>query len=91
MLDYGIITEKFASLLTDTIRGKLLESEGYRVSVEEFIETEHTPKNILIKAIKLNNKAKSKTALIEKAKEDFKEIKQAFLIEPCLEKLLNEN
>ena len=91
MLDYGIITEKFASLLTDTIRGKLLESEGYKVSVEEFIETEHTPKNILIKAIKLDDKSKTKTAHIEKAKEDFKEIKQAFLIEPCLEKLLNEN
>ena len=91
ILDYGIITEKFASLLTDTIRGKLLESEGYRVSVEEFIETEHTPKNILIKAVKLDDKAKSKTALIEKAKEEFKEIKEAFLIEPCLEKLLNEN
>ena len=91
ILDYGIITEKFASLLTDTIRGKLLESEGYRVSVEEFIETEHTPKNILIKAVKLDDKSKTKTALIEKAKEEFKEIKQAFLIEPCLEKLLNEN
>ena len=91
MLDYGIITEKLASLLTDTIRGKLLESEGYRVSVEEFIETEHTPKNILIKTVKLDDKVKSKTVLIEKAKEEFKEIKQAFLIEPCLEKLLNEN
>lgn len=91
ILDYGIITEKFASLLTDTIRGKLLESEGYKVSVEEFIETEHTPKNILIKAIKLDDKAKSKTLLIEKAKKEFKEIKQAFLIEPCLEKLLSEN
>ena len=91
ILDYGIITEKFASLLTDTIRGKLLESEGYKVSVEEFIETEHTPKNILIKAIKLDDEAKSKTVLIEKAKEEFKEIKKAFLIEACLEKLLNEN
>lgn len=91
ILDYGIITEKFASLLTDTIRGKLLESEGYKVSVEEFIETEHTPKNILIKAIKLDDEAKSKTVLIEKAKKEFKEIKKAFLIEPCLEKLLSEN
>jgi len=90
MLDYGIITEKLASLLTDTIRGKLLESEGYRVSVEEFIETEHTPKNILIKAVKLDDKVKSKTGLIEKAKEEFKEIKQAFFIEPCLEKFLSE-
>ena len=59
ILDYGIITEKFASLLTDTIRGKLLESEGYKVSVEEFIETEHTPKNILIHAVKKNTKRRS--------------------------------
>ncbi|WP_253692568.1 MULTISPECIES: methyltransferase [unclassified Treponema] len=91
MLDYGIITEKFASLMTDTIRGKLLESEGYRVSVEEFIETEHTPKNIVIKAVKLDDKAKNKDMIVEKGKAEFKEIKQAFLIEPCLEKLLNEN
>ncbi|MGI5085964.1 class I SAM-dependent methyltransferase [Treponema putidum] len=90
MLDYGIITEKFTSLLTDTVRGKLLETCGYKVSVEEFIETEHTPKNILIKAVKLDDKSKSKTILIEKAKQEFKEIKQAFLIKPCLEKLLNE-
>ena len=44
-----------------------------------------------LKSAKLDDKAKTKTALIEKAKEEFKEIKEAFLIEPCLEKLLNEN
>lgn len=52
MLDYGIITERFSSLLTDTIRAKLLEVNGYKVCIEEFIDMEHTPKNILIKAVK---------------------------------------
>ncbi len=52
MFDYGIVTEKFSSLLTDTVRSKILEKHGYKVNVEEFIDTEHTPKNILIKAVK---------------------------------------
>ncbi len=85
MLDYGIITERFSSLLTDTIRAKLLEVNGYKVCIEEFIDMEHTPKNILIKAVKKNNKTKQK---IEEAKQQIELIKNQFSIKPDLEKFL---
>lgn len=52
LLGYGILKERFAALLTDTIRAYSLELCGYRVNVEEFIETDHTPKNIMIKAVR---------------------------------------
>lgn len=55
LLKWGIIKEKFASLVTDSLRGEWLESRGYRVQMLEFIDEEHTPKNILIRAIKKND------------------------------------
>ena len=85
MLDYGIITERFSSLLTDTIRAKLLEVNGYKVCIEEFIDMEHTPKNILIKAVKKNNNTKQQ---IEEAKQQIELIKNQFSIKPDLEKFL---
>ncbi len=52
ILKYGLLREKFSSLLTDALRGEWLESQGYRVQMLEFIDEEHTPKNILIRAVK---------------------------------------
>ena len=54
LLKWGIIREKFCSLVTDALRGEWLESQGYKVQMLEFIDMEHTPKNILIRAIKKN-------------------------------------
>ena len=54
LLKWGIIKEKFASLVTDALRGQWLEQQGYKVQMLEFIDMEHTPKNILIRAIKKN-------------------------------------
>ncbi|ONI45263.1 SAM-dependent methyltransferase [Candidatus Epulonipiscium fishelsonii] len=51
ILQYGILKEKIASFITDGLRAKLLECIGYNVVVSEFIDMEHTPKNILIKAM----------------------------------------
>lgn len=48
---HGILLEKFSSLATDAYRASFLELQGYRTQVMEFIDMEHTPKNILIKAI----------------------------------------
>ena len=52
LLKYGIIKERFAALATDALRGAILESAGYSVQLLEFIDMEHTPKNILIRAVK---------------------------------------
>lgn len=52
ILKYGLIKERMAALITDAIRANLLEEQGYQVQVMEFIDMEHTPKNILIRAVK---------------------------------------
>lgn len=56
MLKHGIIKEKLSSLVTDSLRANVLEILGYQVQLLEFIDMEHTPKNILIRAIKIDNK-----------------------------------
>ena len=52
VLKYGLIKERMAALLTDAFRANLLEEQGYQVQILEFIDMEHTPKNILIRAVK---------------------------------------
>lgn len=52
LLKYGLIKERISALITDAIRANLLEEQGYQVQVMEFIAMEHTPKNILIRAVK---------------------------------------
>lgn len=54
ILKYGILKERTAETLTDTIRALYLEFFGYSVKVQEFISIEHTPKNVLITAAKTN-------------------------------------
>ncbi|MBQ9789135.1 MAG: SAM-dependent methyltransferase [Lentisphaeria bacterium] len=51
---YGIIKERLSAILTDNIRAELLRSEGYKTDLLEFVDLSHTPKNILIRAIKSN-------------------------------------
>ena len=52
LLKHGILKERIAALVTDGLRGQLLEAMGYKVSIMEFIDMQHTPKNILIRAIR---------------------------------------
>lgn len=59
LLKYGIIKERFASLVTDSLRAAYLEESGYSVQMLEFIDMEHTPKNILIRAVKTKNEKKT--------------------------------
>ena len=58
-MKWGIIKEKFSSLVTDALRGEWLETQNYKVQMLEFIDIEHTPKNILIRAVKKSNKGNS--------------------------------
>ena len=61
IMDYGLLKERFAALLTDGIRAKLLEEQGYQVQILEFIDMEHTPKNILIRAVYTGKRSSTDT------------------------------
>lgn len=81
LLRHGILKERFASLATDAARVQLLELLGYQAQILEFIDMEHTPKNLLIRAIK----SKSKNNLQELTQR-YLSYKQALQITPSLEK-----
>ena len=52
---YGILKERQAEIITDGLRALIMEAYGYRTKVFEFIETEHTPKNVIIAGVKQKN------------------------------------
>ena len=83
---YGIIKERTSALITDAIRGNLLEACGYKTQLLEFIDFAHTPKNILIRAVKRPVSAAAK----EKALREVKNIMEEFNITPTLYRLLYE-
>ena len=82
LFKYGLIKERMAALITDAMRAEYLESQGYDAQILEFIDMEHTPKNILIRAVKTGKKKNNQESI--KACEEF------FHITPTLGKLLNE-
>lgn len=59
VLHYGILKERMAALMTDGIRAQMLEHYGYRTQILEFIDMEHTPKNLLIRAVRQGEKKKN--------------------------------
>ena len=79
---YGLIKERFASLVTDALRAEYLEQAGYSVQILEFIDMEHTPKNILIRAVKTLHQN-------EKSKKEAQALTKALELNPTLENLLN--
>ena len=81
VMDYGLLRERFAALATDGLRAKYLESVGYETQVLEFIDMEHTPKNILIRAVKSGKEN-------EKAAEEIKKCIQFLGVSPTLGRLL---
>lgn len=83
MLKYGILKERFAAILTDGLRAQMLESAGYDTQILEFIDMEHTPKNLLIRAVR--NQKKKENHQQQKAWED---CARAFGVSPSLEQLL---
>ncbi len=60
VLGYGLIKERMAALVTDALRARYLEGEGYQVQVLEFIDMEHTPKNILIRGVKTGKRSNNR-------------------------------
>lgn len=95
MTRYGIIKERFSALATDAIRANLLEYCGYKTQLLEFIDFAHTPKNILIRAVKKGNTAGVKrakaivpTSVKRRYLEEVEHMMEEFHFEPTLYNLL---
>ena len=90
VLKYGLLRERMAALLTDGLRAEYLEREGYQVQVLEFIDMEHTPKNILIRAVRTGKPGAPSEESQKTAKKDEILACQEFLqIRPTLGELLH--
>lgn len=82
VMKYGLLKERFAALVTDGLRAQYLEREGYDAQILEFIDMEHTPKNILIRAVKTGRKGENQDTI---------DICEEFLhVSPTLGRLLDE-
>ena len=82
LLRHGLAKERFAALVTDTLRAQLLELAGYRAQLVEFVALEHTAKNVLIRAVK----GKPAGADVRRA---YEELRDSLGLEPALERLLS--
>lgn len=80
VFSYGLIRERMAALYTDALRAQILENRGYRTQILEFIDMEHTPKNILIRAV-YEGKPK-------KNEKEIREVLDFLHVEPTLYRLL---
>lgn len=84
MLKYGIVKEKFLSLTTDVMRCELLKEKGYSTQLLEFIDVSHTPKNLLIRAVKKKSSSVNENS-------NYKELAKLVEQDICLAKLLESN
>ncbi len=82
---YGIIKERFSALCTDAIRGNMLEYCGYKTQLLEFVDLSHTPKNILIRAVK---RPTTPNAVKEKAMAEIENLINEFNFKPTIYELL---
>ncbi len=84
LLKYGLIKERISALITDAVRANLLEEQGYDTQILEFIDMEHTPKNLLIRAVKKEGEAKMQQ------KNNIDKTMEFLHIQPTLQSLLND-
>lgn len=80
VLHYGILKERMAALMTDGLRAQILEANGYRTQILEFIDMAHTPKNLLIRAVYNGHCADNKAQI--------NDLLAAFDVNPTLYRLL---
>lgn len=83
LLRHGLLLARQADLVTDALRASALESLGYRVDVIEFVATEHTPKNVMLRA----ELAPSQTRAA-RARRDYAELRDRWQVDPAIERLL---
>lgn len=89
LFSYGLIQERCAALFTDAIRAEILKEQGYQVQILEFIDMEHTPKNILIRGVKMAGKPKID---VEKGKRaDYRQAIEYLGVTPLLHTLFSGN
>lgn len=84
---YGIVQERVAALVTDAMRGNLLEACGYKTQILEFIDAAHTPKNLLLRAVKRPVSAASK----KKALSEVESAMREFNLKPTFYTLLEKS
>ncbi len=82
---YGVIKERMAALITDALRANLLEQCGYETQILEFIDMEHTPKNLLIRGVKKDNVSNGM-----RRRGDIGSVTKLLQVTPALERLLSE-
>jgi len=82
LLRFGILRERFAAEVTDAVRALLLGAVGYDTQLVEFVELEHTPKNILVRAVRRPARDRAKSFA------DYRVLQRALGIDPALARLL---
>ncbi len=84
LLRYGLFHERFADLLTDTFRTLVLRQAGYRVDVVEFVDAEHTPRNVLLRAVKTAGQP------VRDAAAEYAQLQAYWQVTPYLESALRD-
>ena len=91
VLKYGLIKERMSALVTDALRADLLERQGYRVQILEFIDMEHTPKNLMIRAVKESGEEKQAKKMLAAGRDSAVDDIMEFLhVDPVLKRLLEK-
>ena len=85
MLRHGIMLQRAADLVTDAFRALALRIMGYRTDVVEFVATEHTPRNLLIRAVRVSSATVDAAHVTE-----YQEMKRFWRVTPYIEKVLGE-
>jgi SAM-dependent methyltransferase len=84
LLRHGVLRERFAAEVTDAVRAQLLGLVGYDVQLVEFVELEHTPKNVLIRAVRRPGRRTERLA------REYRDLKRALGLDPYLERALRD-
>jgi SAM-dependent methyltransferase len=85
VLRHGVLLGRQADVVTDALRAAALETHGYRVDVIEFVATEHTPKNVMLRAQLAPSRARA-----DRARREYIELRNQWHVSPAIERLLGE-